>query len=448
MIEAILNLPENTHIAVRYTSILLVGELCEWIDQNSEFLESILNFLLCGLQQKSGLAKAAALSLQQICSVCKQHITQHIDGLIQIVKSLDSFEISNEFAIGLLKGISVIIGNIKSNEQITSVLREICSFQLAPLCELIEKDIKIERGQRSDPSFWVDRLAAILHHTRPQLHENEIHPSTVVISDIWPVISNLMDKYQTNVTVMERTCRLIRYAVRGIGQQSANILEPLVKQIVHLYSRQHHSCFLYLGSVLVDEFGKNPACTQGLLEMLQAFIEPTFNILQGENGLKEHPDTVDDFFRLCSRFIQRCPLELLQSPAVTPILDCAIFACTLDHREANISVMNFFTSLLSYGKRNYPELAPYVHQIVEANGERLVMNLIHASVFYLHSYMLSDVADVLNEIKAINPEYLALFLKAALEALPKKNSGGHVTATEAQIMEFHENVIRFVFHLD
>lgn len=38
VVEAILNLPENTHIAVRYTSILLLGELCEWIDRHPQSL--------------------------------------------------------------------------------------------------------------------------------------------------------------------------------------------------------------------------------------------------------------------------------------------------------------------------------------------------------------------------------------------------------------------------
>jgi len=36
--------------------------------------------------------------------------------------------------------------------------------------------------------------------------------------------------------------------------------------------------------------------------MLQAFIGPTFEILEPEDGLKNHPDTVDDLFRLCARY--------------------------------------------------------------------------------------------------------------------------------------------------
>ena len=36
--------------------------------------------------------------------------------------------------------------------------------------------------------------------------------------------------------------------------------------------------------------------------MLEAFYIPTFQLLNEPNGLRNYPDTVDDFFRLCSRF--------------------------------------------------------------------------------------------------------------------------------------------------
>lgn len=35
----------------------------------------------------------------------------------------------------------------------------------------------------------------------------------------------------------------------------------------------------------------------------QAFCVPTFKILEEHNGLRNHPDTVDDLFRLCLRYV-------------------------------------------------------------------------------------------------------------------------------------------------
>lgn len=40
-------------------------------------------------------------------------------------------------------------------------------------------------------------------------------------------------------------------------------------QMVNVYQVYPHSCFLYLGSILVDEYGMEEGCRQGLLDMLQ-----------------------------------------------------------------------------------------------------------------------------------------------------------------------------------
>ena len=120
--------------------------------------------------------------------------------------------------------------------------------------------------------------------------------------------------------------------------------------MVELYAVHKHSCFLYLGSILVDVFGTDSECITGLLGMLEAFIGPTFIILQETDGLKNHPDTVDDLFRLCARFLQTSPVPFLHSPTMNNILDCALMACTLDHRDANASIMKFFYDLIHLGR--------------------------------------------------------------------------------------------------
>lgn len=66
-------------------------------------LEPVLNFLLACLSQQ-GLGGAASGALQSICAACPRHMAGHFPGLLQIARSLDSFAITNEDAIGLLKG--------------------------------------------------------------------------------------------------------------------------------------------------------------------------------------------------------------------------------------------------------------------------------------------------------------------------------------------------------
>lgn len=400
--------------------------------------------MLYALQQKGGLATSAANALQSICCSCRNHLVSQITGLMEIARHMDGFEIQHEAGINLLKGIVGVVGHLQK-EQMASVLMDLTNYQINPLNQLLDSDIKPVRGEHSDPVYWIDRLAAVYRYVEIHPADNEEHPGAAVLRANWPSLSKCMDKYQADVRTMERIVRCVRYGIRCVGRQSAPILECLVKQMIYVYAIRQHSCLLYLGSILVDEFAIDDAIVPGLLKMLEAFIEPTFKLLQQENGLKNNPDTVDDFFRLANRFVLRRAPEFLSSVLVTPIIQCALLACTLDHKEANLSVMKFFSHLLAYGRNNATnpqQMQDLVKQLVAANGEALVVNLIYSSVFCLHSYMLCDVVDVFQELKKIDSKSFQTFLQTALNALPKKNSGGSVTATEQQLLDFMERVTR------
>ena len=72
-------------------------------------------------------------------------------------------------------------------------------------------------------------------------------------------------------------------------------------QSIQVYQEYHHSCFLYLGSIIADEFGQDPTFQPGLVSMTEAYTSIAFPLLSCENGLIHNPDTVDDIFRLCAR---------------------------------------------------------------------------------------------------------------------------------------------------
>uniref|UniRef100_A0A8C5NRQ5 Transportin 3 n=2 Tax=Passeriformes TaxID=9126 RepID=A0A8C5NRQ5_JUNHY len=120
VLEGVVRLPESVHTAVRYTSIELVGEMSEVVDRNPQFLDPVLGYLMKGLCDRR-LASAAAKAIHNICSVCRDHMAQHFSGLLEIARALDSFALSPEAAVGLLKGgyhpraLGVILGAAKDD---------------------------------------------------------------------------------------------------------------------------------------------------------------------------------------------------------------------------------------------------------------------------------------------------------------------------------------------
>ncbi|KAL3266215.1 hypothetical protein HHI36_010397 [Cryptolaemus montrouzieri] len=443
VVEAILNIQGQTHIAVRYTSVMLLGELCEWVEKHPDSLDLILHFLVSSLPQP-GISAASAAALQNICTTCNEHMARHVPFLIQILHQVDTFGISNNAIIGLLRGVAAIIGCMPPNDMVVA-FREVSFIQINPLCHLIEQNTSPSKGTKSDPVLWLDRLSSVLRNIHVKLKGDEHHPCKTVVLEIWPVLSKTFDRYQADVRIMERCCRCVRFMLRCVSQQVKEILENLVHQIIVIYSTYKHSCFLYVGSILVDEYAADVGCVHGLLDMMNAFLEPTFRLFQEENGLRNHPDTIDDFFRLCARFMQRAPIPFLQSTALNPILQCALSACSLDHKEANTSVMKFLYDLISTGQvgkmqSDWNSRNSLVKTILNEFGQQIITNLIHACVFYLHSYMLCEVSDVIVELLEFNRIVTDKWLANALDTLPKQDNGGINAASPQQLKEIHATI--------
>lgn len=446
VVESILSIPPTTHIAVRHTSLKLIGELAEWIDSHPQFLEQILNWLLAGLQDPK-LSSEAATALQNMCSQCRGKMIPHFEGLLQILKALDSFNLRPEAANGLIKGVAIILSDFP-NEQVAQAMSTLCQMQILPLSVIANGAIplgKIAKNSKNDPVLYLDRLSSVFRHVTPNVPDNQSHPCVSVVQEVWVVISKTCETFQSDVRIMESLCRTMRFILRCVGAQAMPILEPWAKQMVHVYLSHPHSCFLYLGSILVDVFSSNPTLIPGLLGMMEAFLPPTFQILQAENGLRNHPDTVDDFFRLNARFLQRCPIPFLQTTFMPSIVECGLLAVYLDHKEANASVMKFFFDLFHAGrskedKEDFETRRLLVDQIRHNFGAKLIEALLRAAIFNLPSYTFHDIGDVIFELMMLERTCVCHWLEAALKDLPLKDANGIEKVTQKQLVKVHKEV--------
>ncbi|XP_026578477.1 transportin-3 [Pseudonaja textilis] len=436
VLDGVVRLPEAVHTAVRYTSIELVGEMSEVVDRNPHFLDPVLGYLMKGLCEKA-LASIAAKAIHNICSVCRDHMAQHFTGLLEIARSLDSFMLSPEAAVGLLKGTALVLARLPL-EKISACLSELCAVQVMALKKLLSQEPS--NGLSSDPTVPLDRLAVIFRHTNPIVENGQTHPCQKVIQEIWPVLSETLNKHRADNRIVERCCRCLRFAVRCVGKGSAALLQPLVTQMVNVYQEHQHSCFLYLGSILVDEYGMEEGCRQGLLDMLQvSCIEK--HVLTP--FLSPHPTPLPSSTR--GRFIQRSPLTLLRSQVILPILQWAIAATTLDHRDANCSIMKFLRDLVHTGVANdheddFEARKELIGQVMTQLGQQLVSQLLQTSCFCLPPYTLPDVAEVLWEIMQVDRPTFCRWLENSLKGLPKETTGGAVQVTHKQLTDFHKQV--------
>jgi transportin-3 len=109
-----------------------------------------------------------------------------------------------------------------------------------------------------------------------------------------------------------------------------------------------------LGSILVDIYATESEFKTGLVEMMQVFTNQAFEFIIKNCGsvenideLRQHPDTIDDFFRLAMRFMQRCPFEFINNSIFSPIMTLAVTTLNMDHRDANLSITKFLSEFVA-----------------------------------------------------------------------------------------------------
>ncbi|VDP15143.1 unnamed protein product [Soboliphyme baturini] len=331
-------------------------------------------------------------------------------------------------------------------EELSQKFYALSQRQSLPLINILNSN-EGKAGQHlspKEPIFWMDRLTVLFRYLSVTELGDAPHPCLKSVQEIWPVLLRACQQYEESLKVAEHCCRTIRFVIRCLGMQSLPFISPLVNKMFEVYQKHPHSCFLYLGSVLVDEYGEHESFVPGLVQMLEAFVDPAFKILQQTNGLQNCSDTVDDLFRLALRFVQKAPVAFFLSEKHRPLVACATTCITLDHRDACQSVSKFVVEVLAFvcemkKKSSQIQSAKNAEQVVNDYGPSLVQNVIFGSVFQLSLPLHREMAEILMSVKLLSPECLSQWLGAALKALPRQ---GTLTASTEQLEQVHREIMR------
>ncbi|XP_065647772.1 transportin-3 isoform X2 [Hydra vulgaris] len=437
LINMILNLPANIHIAVRHTCIVLIGDLAHWIALNDHVLNASFQYLLTSLQHKD-LSQMAAHAISKICQKCSHKMNVMFPVLLEVSEAVDLLSVDNEGIINILGGCAMVLSALAVDD-ITNGLMKLCTPHVQPLYEIVNNK------SSADPVKYLDRLASVFRNTHVSVMAGQPHPCKKVIEQLWDLFKMIVEKFKGDEKVMERHFRCLRFGIRCIGPDFMHFLDPFIFLINNLYAEYQHSCLLYIGSILVDEYGGDLTVQKHLLQLFKSFVGPTFTILSREKGLVLHPDTVDDFFRLCIRFLQKCTLGFLKNDSIDSTVQLAIAGTMLDHRDGNQSVMKFFVELIkcTQVEQSNPlfdevqERVSAVESLLGKYGQEIVKGLVNACAGGVQSYMLPEAADVLWEMLQFCQRPTTLWFKNALSVLPSHNAAGAVNATPEQVEDFY-----------
>ncbi|GMR34304.1 hypothetical protein PMAYCL1PPCAC_04499, partial [Pristionchus mayeri] len=464
IVRAICGLPPaSSHPALLQTCAELLGSACDWLQKHPDYQLPVMQWLF-ELIVNPQFSSAAGEAIQQICHKCAGNLAQkglatQLRALVPVLETTTSNSKGVEAAITFVLRSATELIMLMPEAEMTRQMNEIgmnivinFTGALAQSANGVNnnKENSENRGDAwksmsNDPMLWIDRIASVFREVQPwmaQDHGNRPAPWLELALGLWTPLSQAFKAYEDNTRMVEHICRSIRFLVRSLGVQSQGIVQPLVSQMVEVYQKHTHSCILYLSSILVDEYGVVEALRPGLIAMLETLATAAFVTLKSDNGLRDNPDTVDDLFRLASRFVLRAPSQFFLAPISSALFDCGIIGLSLDHFEANKSITRFICSsidqLLGARRSNYRDPGvEALENMIKQKAPTLVSKALRAGCIELTSHLRRDEADILNLVSSVDKQLFSTCLHAALQALPQQPP----CATPAQLEQFYITMI-------
>ena len=438
---------------LRATACRTVGKYSSWLGAHPAYLQPLLPYLAQGLSVPK-CASASAVAIREICERCNSlgdPVLQLYDGIVaarELHRGSGSggedfiLDLKNELEVleGVCKAIShkLVDDPSTSPEVITGYVNRLAQPIITNLKALALPETSASPKQISSE---ISRLTVLIQHLRlprpsSQPISGMLNRSDFILSlmsETWPMLDAVSQKHPRDFNCGEKFCRLHKHALRECGSvHYAPMLEPLIEQIVKNFSHSLLSPYLYLASICISEYGRNPAHPPILFDLVAKLSSTVFYALRTTDDFIAHPDVVEEFFFMAGRMVNYCPGPLVQSTLLNSLLQCAALGMKLHHRDANRGTLNFLESTVSYSLKlrssrsldaNEQMNMDALERAILVEGQPLVVNLAHALLGDLPAYRLDSgsgsIAGVLFYLNQLCPELLLQWIQPPLIAAPE-----------------------------
>ncbi|CAF3892626.1 unnamed protein product [Rotaria magnacalcarata] len=448
VIQAIISTPIQSgvvHSALKYTGVRLISQLEKWISKNDQqILKSVFQYLL-SLLGDTELRQVSADAILVISQQCRKQLINDLDQIVRATLWLDQNDNGSEAAQCLLKASSKLISRLTSMNDIHRYLKLLFDQQIQSLNQILS--VQADTNYNSITKR-LDCLTAIFRSLDFKTTQEETHPCTTIVQQLMPLLNVIIVQYRSSAKLSECWSRTIRFIIRSMRFHAKLFFQPIVELIVTSYDDVPHSCFLYLISIIIDEYGNDQDLKTSIIAMSEHLTNKTFSMLNKPDGFEENPDLVDDFYRLSSRLLQRCPLDYLKSGVIRPIIEQIIPNCHLEHRDASSSMMAFLQTLVKLtsnknkeikNKYELPEILSLSTSLCETYFPSLLTALIRAiSIHRVPSSIRLSISEFVCDLKTYMPEKFPQWLQTSLAEIPRTSKNGLVEiVTSKQHEQFY-----------
>ncbi|KMS94010.1 hypothetical protein BVRB_025700, partial [Beta vulgaris subsp. vulgaris] len=212
-----------------------------------------------------GSQSAAAMAFKFICESCSKNLASGpIDQLInvgylsadmvflliifvQVYCSMSSLDMDDQNEI--IEGVCAVVCSRPVNS-IPEHLRQLINPVLQSLAA------QLNQARTGGGQFDLGLLSANLDrlaHLFKSIHLDSCPELIAMVSEMWPLLRELLIAFVQDEKIMEKVCRLIKFTLRAT-RTDFPVLKELLLLMTQLLPAAPWSCFIYTCSITVDEF--------------------------------------------------------------------------------------------------------------------------------------------------------------------------------------------------
>ena len=435
--ELIPRLPPNV-TPLRSAASKAIGKYASWLAAHPQLLQPLLPYLAQGLSVVT-CAAPAAVAIKELCECSNQQMSMG-EPVLQLYNEITA----NPGKLELKDELQVLEGVCRAvSRQLQDTCENGSSFVLRivqPIGERLTTAVGDPNCNARHVVPEVERLTVIVRFLTVPSSPASPHPIVELIQSSWQLLDAASNRFPHDNALAEKICRLHKHALRACGAVAyAPMLDALIEQLVRSYGQSRQSPFLYAASICVTEYGRDPACSNLLFEMISALATTSFSFLRSLDDLTLHPDVVEEFFYLMGRMMSHCPEPLVRSPLLQSLFQCAVVGMQLDHRDANKGTLNFIENAISYGlslrERNKPDIQVAMEHVLVSEGQAVVNCLARALMGDLPAYSVDhghgSIAGILWKLNLLCPNLVANWMATAIVATPDRVRGDFLGALDS-----------------
>lgn len=429
------------HEKLRFATIMVIGRYTEWTAAHPEFLEGQFNYIVSSFQTDSKeVVRAAAMAIKFFGTDCKHLLGGQVVQLQQFYDSiLDKLPDTSQEE--LTEGVANVVGVQPKSEL----------YRLTKLyCDPLMQRLMTKANNATDDAGKLavaDHLQLLTIFVQsvvvlPPVNRGEEDPVVKYWTEVFPILSKILDNFLEFSPICERICRCWRFMVISHRGAMTPILPEMANKLAAGFETSRQGCFLWVTGAILREFSDDrDHVDQSITDSIYAFFEvQATNMLRFISDLspRELPDVVEDFFRLLIDTLLYYPQKLIPSHLFRSIFEAAMSVLGLEQREPLSATLHFLRDLLSWGSKNPPsssahlgpdaveQLRQTVRALLAAQGALLVKGILAGMMITFPRDCFADGSGALLTLFEIMPHEAAVWVEQTIKLLPQ----GTITPVE------------------